>query len=150
MTLARATAGFGFFTYAPLRPVIVISYWRYRFVEPETGLRISIDSHIRSSMVMPGVGRGERGLELPGAVVEVKGTRFDVPRSLRAIAEIGSSWTRYSKYSSSLDCARDGCGVGVEAMAERHDVPRTRSPEPGGQRHGNKGAGGASGRAEVR
>ena len=103
ITLARTMADFGFFTYAPLVPVVTISYWRYRFVEPETGFRISIDSHIRSSMVMSGWGNGERGLELPGAVVEVKGAKFEVPRSLRAIAEIGSSWTRYSKYSSSLE-----------------------------------------------
>lgn len=101
--LVRTIAGFGFFTYAPLVPVIAISYWRRRFVEPETGFRISIDSHIRSSMVMPGWGGGERALELPGAVVEVKGARFEVPRSLREMAEIGSSWTRYSKYSSSLE-----------------------------------------------
>lgn len=101
--LAKTMASFGFFTYAPLRPVVAISYWRHRFVEPETGFRISIDSHIRSSMVMPGIGRGERGLELPGAVVEIKGPRFQVPPSLREIAKIGSSWTRYSKYSSSLE-----------------------------------------------
>jgi len=110
ITLARTMAGFGFFTYAPLCPVIVISYWRYRFVEPETGFRISIDSHIRSSTVMPGLGRGERGLELPGAVVEIKGPRFDLPRSLREIAEIGSSWTRYSKYSSSLEAHETAAG----------------------------------------
>lgn len=102
-TLAMTMAGFGFFSRGPLRPVIVISYWRYRFVEPQTGLRISLDSRIRSSMVMPGIGHGERALELPGAVVEIKGPVFAVPRSLRQIAEIGSSWTRYSKYSSSLD-----------------------------------------------
>lgn len=102
-TLIHTVAGFGFFTHAPLVPVVAISYWRYRFVEPETGFRISIDSHIRSSMVMPGIGRGERALELPGAIVEVKGARFEVPRSLREIAEIGSSWTRYSKYSSSIE-----------------------------------------------
>jgi hypothetical protein len=103
ITLARAVASFGFFTHGPLRPVIVISYWRYRFVEPVTGFRISIDSNIRSSLVMPGLSRGERALELPGAVVEVKGSRFEVPGSLREIAEVGSSWSRYSKYSSSLD-----------------------------------------------
>ncbi len=102
-TLMQTVASFGFFTHAPLVPVIAISYWRYRFVEPETGFRISIDSRIRSSLVMPGLGRGERALELPGAIVEVKGARFDVPRSLRDIAEIGSSWTRYSKYSSSIE-----------------------------------------------
>jgi hypothetical protein len=102
-TLMQTIAGFGFYAHAPLVPVIAISYWRHRFVEPETGFRISIDSRIRSSMVMPGWGGGERALELPGAVIEIKGPRFEVPRSLREIAEIGSSWTRYSKYSSSLE-----------------------------------------------
>lgn len=102
-TLMRTITGFGFFSRSPLHPVIAISYWRYRFVEPRTGFRISIDSRIRSSTVMPGIGSGERGLELPGAIVEIKGAVFDVPSSLRPIAEIGSSWTRYSKYSSSLD-----------------------------------------------
>jgi hypothetical protein len=52
---------------------------------------------------MPGLGIGEKGLGLPGAVVEVKGPIFDVPLPLLPLAEIGSSWTRYSKYSSSLD-----------------------------------------------
>jgi len=96
-------AGFGFFARGPLHPVVAISYWRYRFVEPRSGFRISMDSHIRSSMVMPGVGSGERGLELPGMVVEVKGPRFELPAALRQLTEIGCSWTRYSKYSSSLD-----------------------------------------------
>jgi hypothetical protein len=102
-TLTEVIAGFGFFPRGHLRPVVAISYRRYRFVEPRTGFRISIDSRIRSSMVMSGLGIGERGLELPGAVVEVKGPVFDVPLVLRPLAEIGSSWTRYSKYSSSLD-----------------------------------------------
>ncbi len=102
--LVSTMAGFGFFPpKARFCPVIAISYSRYRFVEPVTGFRISIDWRIRSSMVMPGLGRGERGLGLPGAIVEVKGSRFDMPPALRALAEIGSSWTRYSKYSSSID-----------------------------------------------
>jgi hypothetical protein len=109
-TLLHTVSEFGFFTYAPLVPVIAISYWRYRFVEPETGFRISIDSRIRSTMVMPGLGRGECALELPGAIVEIKGARFDVPRSLREIVEIGSSWTRYSKYSSSIEAHDATCG----------------------------------------
>ena len=101
--LLATMASFGFFPNGPLCPVIAISYWRYRFVEPFTGFRMSIDSRIRSSLVMFGLGRGERGLELPGAVVEVKGAVLDLPPALRVLADIGSSWTRYSKYSSSLD-----------------------------------------------
>jgi VTC domain len=101
--LMRTMAGFGFIARRRLVSVVAISYRRFRFVEPETGSRVSIDSHIRSSVIMPGIGRGERGLELPGAVVEVKGSLFDLPRSLHRLAEIGTSWTRYSKYSSSLE-----------------------------------------------
>ncbi|OFW60314.1 MAG: hypothetical protein A2133_10165 [Actinobacteria bacterium RBG_16_64_13] len=100
--LLQTMAGFGFFSAKRLQPVIVVSYWRYRFVEPRKGLRVALDAHIRSTMVMPGAGLGERNLELPGAVVEVKSSSIDLPYSLRNVEELGSSWTRYSKYSSSL------------------------------------------------
>ena len=102
-TLMRCMAEFGFFSARPLYPVIAVSYWRCRFVEPRTGLHVALDSRIRSSAARPGIGRGERGLLLPGAVVEVKGPSAELPVCLRRIAELGSSWTRYSKYSSSLD-----------------------------------------------
>ncbi len=101
--LNQTMAGFGFFSPKLLQPVIAISYWRERFVEPRTGLRVALDSRIRSSAVMPGIGRGERDLELSGAVIEVKGPSVDLPHCLRQVAELGSSWTRYSKYSSSLE-----------------------------------------------
>ncbi|MCE5253020.1 MAG: VTC domain-containing protein [Actinomycetia bacterium] len=110
--LAKTMAEFGFFPSRRLLPVIVISYRRCRFVEPRTGFRVAVDSHIRSSMILPGHGHGERDLELPGAVVEVKGPFGDLPQSLRTLADVGSSWTRYSKYSSSLDAhAADLGGV---------------------------------------
>ncbi len=101
--LLNTVASFGFFPRGRLCPVVAISYWRYRFVEPSSGFRVSIDSRIRSTIIMPGLGQGERGLELPGAVVEVKGPLFDLPLALRELADIGSTWTRYSKYSSCID-----------------------------------------------
>ncbi len=110
-TLVHTLADFGFFPAGRLYPVVVVSYWRRRFVDPKTGMRVSLDSDIRSTMVLPGVGRGEKGLGLPGAVVELKGPRFDLPSSLRVLAEIGSSWTRYSKYSSSLEGHRSAIGA---------------------------------------
>lgn len=110
--LIDTMARFGFFPPSGrFCPVIAISYSRYRFVEPVTGFRVSIDWRIRSSLVMSGIGHGERGLELPGAVVEVKGSRFDMPPALRDLVEIGSSWTRYSKYSSSIDAHAAGMGT---------------------------------------
>jgi hypothetical protein len=102
--LVDTMAGFGYFPpKGRFCPVIAISYSRYRFVEPVTGFRISIDWRIRSSLVMPGLGRGARGLELPGAIVEVKGHTSDVPPALQALVDIGSTWTRFSKYSSCLE-----------------------------------------------
>jgi hypothetical protein len=102
-TLMQTMAGFGFFSPGRLLPVVAVSYWRCRFVEPRTGFHVAFDSRIRSTVVMPGVGRGERGLELAGGVIEVKGLSGDLPVCLRQVGEMGSSWTRYSKYSSSLD-----------------------------------------------
>ena len=101
--LLQTMAAFGFFVCGELCPVIAISYGRYRFVEPRSGFRVSLDYRVRSSMVMAAVGNGERALELPGVVVEVKGSRFEVPAALQSLAEIGSSWTRFSKYSSSIE-----------------------------------------------
>lgn len=101
--VVEAAARFGFFAPGPLVPVVAISYWRHRFVEPLSGFRVALDSHIRSTMVMPGVGRGERALELPGVIVEIKGPRYHLPPALRSLADFGTSWTRFSKYSSSLD-----------------------------------------------
>ena len=113
--LVQTVARFGLFTEAPLTPAIAISYRRYRFVEPETGFRISIDWRVRSSMVLPGWGRGERALELPGAVVEIKGARFEIPRSLQEMAGIGASWTRFSKYSSCIE-GHESAGGGVSRL----------------------------------
>ncbi len=110
--LTNTMAGFGFFAAKRLCPVVAVSYWRWRFVEPRSGFRVAFDAHIRSSVVMPGLGRGERGLELPGAVIEVKGPTADVPAGLRQLSGLGTSWTRFSKYSSCVDAhASDLCSV---------------------------------------
>jgi len=108
--LMQTMAEFGFFRRERLLPVVAISYWRHRFVEPRTGFRVALDSHVRSSLVMPGIGRGERGLELPGAVIEIKGPTIDLPSSLQQAAGLGSSWTRHSKYSSSLEAHASDLG----------------------------------------
>ncbi len=134
-TLISTMAGFGFFPGKPLHPVVTVSYWRCRFMEPRTGFRVSLDTHIRSSLVMPGIGRGERELELPGAVIEVKGPSFDLPPSLRQLAEIGSSWTRYSKYSSSLEAHVSDLG-GVSRLwpsGTMYVEPSTTVPKPKGE-----------------
>lgn len=102
-SLARAMADFGFFPRGILRPVMAISYWRHRFDEPFSGFRVALDSSIRSTMIRGGAGHGESALELPGIVVEVKGPSFGLPFALQPLGDLGASWTRYSKYSSSIE-----------------------------------------------
>jgi hypothetical protein len=98
-TLAR----FGYFPFDMLQPLIKISYWRYRFSEVMTGQRVSLDCHIRSTMIIPGLGNGEKELELPGSVIEIKGRTIELPPTLRRTKMLHTDWTRFSKYSACID-----------------------------------------------
>lgn len=98
-TLAR----FGHYPEKPLRPIIVISYWRYRFTEILTGVRVSLDYRIRSSMIAPEIGYSERDLQLQGGVIEVKGPTLELPITLRRIRLLDTDWSRFSKYSTCID-----------------------------------------------
>ena len=102
-TLVDTLAGFGHFPEKPLRPIIVISYWRYRFNEMLTGIRVSFDYNIRSSMVAPELGYGERELRLQGGVIEVKGPTMELPITLRRMRLLDTDWSRFSKYGYCID-----------------------------------------------
>lgn len=101
--LADTLAGFGYFPPGMLQPIIKISYWRYRFCELMTAQRVSLDCHIRSTMIMPGLGNEERELELPGAVIEVKGKSMEIPVTLKQMKMLNVDWGRFSKYSACID-----------------------------------------------
>ena len=98
-TLAR----FGYFLCEMLLPIVKISYWRYRFSEIVTGQRLSLDCYIRSTMIIPGPGNGEKELELPGAVIEIKGRSMELPEALKRTRILDTDWTRFSKYSACID-----------------------------------------------
>jgi len=102
-TLMDTIASFGHYLEMPVRPIIVICYWRYRFTEMLTGVRVSLDCNIHSSLVTRELGHGERGLRLPGGVIEVKGPGMELPVTLRRIRLLDTDWSRFSKYSSCLD-----------------------------------------------
>ena len=101
--LLDTLAAFGHYPESPLRPIIVISYWRYRFNEMFTGVRVSLDLRIRSTVVAGGLGIGERGLELRGGVVEVKGPRLELPVTLQRMKLLETDWSRFSKYGQCID-----------------------------------------------
>ena len=101
--LLDTVATFGHFPESLLFPIIMISYWRYRFTEMMTGVQVSLDCNICSSIVAPGLGHGERELILRGGVIEVKGPSMELPTTLQRIRLLDVDWSRFSKYSSCLD-----------------------------------------------
>jgi hypothetical protein len=101
--LINTLASFGHFLEKPLRPVIVTSYWRYRFNEMQTGVRVSFDYNIRALAVAPELGRREREISLPGGVIEVKGPTLELPITLRRMRLLDTDWARFSKYSQCID-----------------------------------------------
>lgn len=103
-------ASFGHFPHASLWPVIAITYQRYRFIDPFTGQRVSLDCRIRSTALTPAIGHGETELELPGAVIEIKGSSTEVPVSLRALGVLEVDWSRFSKYSSCIEAHQEKAG----------------------------------------
>jgi hypothetical protein len=111
--LMQELARFGYFSSGVLYPVICISYWRYRFCDGITGQRVSLDCHIRSTMIMPEPGNGEKNLELLGGVIEIKGDSLELPPTLMQARILDTDWTRFSKYSACLDAHSDKpCTVG--------------------------------------
>lgn len=103
MMLARILAAFGYFSDQPLRPVVLISYWRHRFTEVMTGTRVSVDYDIRSTLVARELGYGERDLKLRGGVLEIKGPSMELPPMLRRIKLLDAEWSRYSKYGQCIE-----------------------------------------------
>jgi len=102
-TLSDTISMFGHFPREPLRPIVTVSYSRYRFTEIFTGVRVSLDYDICSTMVARELGHGEQELPLRGGVIEVKGPDLELPQTLRRIKLLDTDWSRFSKYSYSVD-----------------------------------------------
>jgi hypothetical protein len=101
--LTDTIAGFGHYPEMPIRPIIAIAYWRYRFREILTGTRVNLDCQIRSTVVNRSLGYGEGELKLAGGVIEVKGDKIELPLTLRRMKILDLDWSRFSKYGSCLD-----------------------------------------------
>jgi hypothetical protein len=108
--LSDTLAKLGYFPLEPLQPIIKISYWRYRFSEVLTGQRVALDCRIRSTMVLPGSGNGEKELGLAGGVIEIKGPSVELPATLMRMRLLNIDWTRFSKYSACIDSHTEGLG----------------------------------------
>ena len=98
--------GLAEFGYCPpnlLKPLIRISYRRLRFVDRLTNSRISLDWDIHFNLVRPEAGRREGSIRMEGGVIEIKGRSMDIPETLQSIRDLGTDWSRYSKYASCLE-----------------------------------------------
>jgi hypothetical protein len=109
--LSNTLSSFGYFPSKMLSPVVKITYRRYRFTEPITGQRVALDCQIRSTMLGPRPGNGEKELALPGAVIEIKGTSIELPATLKRIGMLDVDWSRFSKYSACVDAHEEGLGT---------------------------------------
>jgi hypothetical protein len=109
-TILNTLASFGYFPEKPLKPIIKISYRRHRFSEMMTGDRVSFDEDIRAVLVAPELVRKEGEIRLPNGVIEVKGTRLELPVMLRQLRIMDLDWSRFSKYGNCLEIFFDEPG----------------------------------------
>ncbi len=83
-----------------LMPAFEVRYHRYRFVDPVTQSRLSVDSEISAPNVSPT--RAPRVLQTPldRVVLEMKGQTTQLPRHLKRLAQIGLRKSSFSKYAA--------------------------------------------------
>ncbi len=109
-TVHQTLFQFGHYPEGLLHPVIYISYRRLRFQDLLTGIRISLDWDIGSSLVGPHVSRGAGLLLMHGGVIEIKGPSMDIPRTVQSIRHLGTDWSRYSKFAGCLEAQMEDSG----------------------------------------
>jgi len=82
----------------PLFPVFQITYKRRRFIEPVSGMRLSIDYDIHVPKVNPAMLSRFNPFHLRNAVFETKGDRADLPETLYPLTAMGCIKESFSKY----------------------------------------------------
>ena len=89
------------FGYAPvkqLRPVIMIAYNRWRFRDPASGISMTYDTDVVSSMLNHGALTWRGCLTLQAGVLETKGQEMTLPKSLQHVKDLYPVWSGFSKY----------------------------------------------------
>ena len=107
-TLTRYLLGFGYQAPLDLRPTVIVTYRRYRFLEQHSQMTVSLDSDIR---VRPaGDLRCWPSVSLSAAVLELKGRDLELPRPLRGLGRFGPVWSAFSKYWAAIEALADAPG----------------------------------------
>lgn len=82
-----------------LQPFLRISFERWRFVEPISGARVSLDRDIRAESVNPSLLPQRHPQPLAHAVIEIKGPHENLPRRLNRLGDLGCRRESFSKYA---------------------------------------------------
>jgi len=101
--LERALPELGYVPRKQLRPLIVISYRRYRFREPQSGMSLTYDLGIASWMVERSIAIWAPRLELQTTVLELKGGTIALPPVFRGLQSIAPRWSAFSKYAKCVE-----------------------------------------------
>ena len=103
LELERALQELGYIPSKQLRPIVVISYCRYRFREPQSGMSLAYDLGIASWMVERSIAIWAPRLELQTTVLEVKGGKMDLPFTFRGLQSVALHWSAFSKYAKCVE-----------------------------------------------
>lgn len=100
LALPRRVREEGYPVEASVVPFVTIQYERHRFIDRQSGLRVSLDTDIRVTAINPMVLRPGRAIRLPIAIAEIKGDFNDVPPSLLGLMALGARKASISKLSA--------------------------------------------------
>ena len=101
--LEKTLPELGYMPHKYLRPLIIISYRRYRFREPLSGVSLTYDLEIASWMVEKSIAILAPRLELQTTVLEIKGGTMALPSALLGLRNINLRWSAFSKYARCLE-----------------------------------------------
>lgn len=125
LKLEEILPGLGYLPGPKLHPVMLISYDRYRFIEPETGTSITYDLNITSRIFTPGVTSWGWGLTLESTVLEIKGTTLTLPQVFLTLHYKKLQWSTFSKYAKCLEAHLEKPGTESGIMiASRLDMAK--------------------------
>ena len=103
LELERALQESGYVPRKQLRPLILISYRRYRFRERQSGMSLTYDLGIASTMVEGSIAIWAPQLELQTTVLELKGGTMALPPVFQGLQSIAPRWSAFSKYAKCLE-----------------------------------------------
>ena len=91
--MSRLLLAFGYQRPYDLRPAAVVTYHRYRFIEPHSQVGLSLDTGIAAWLT--GEHRNWPAVQIDAAVLELKGGGLELPPRLRQLRRFRLVWTAF-------------------------------------------------------